>query len=166
MRFRGRFSIPQFDDKKFSDKFISQIQVEQRNAARAWLTAVIPKVPVWAGTARGTLKPLGRFLRVAVPISPVVVKPRLGPEVGAAKSSFKFARRGKRFIFLVENDVDHFIRNNFHEAPNPPFKLKTPTPWNAYEAGQEAYEAYIKEVIPKKLPRIKDFIKYKTLVIE
>lgn len=170
MKFRGRFSVPKLDAKKFSEALVTECQTQQKQAAREWLRAVIPKVPVWAGTSRGSLRPLGRFLRVAVPITPVArdtdLRNQNGIAYGASKSSFKFNRRGQRFIFSIDINVKHFIENNFHERPNPPYRLKEPTPWHALEAGQAAYEAYIRNVLPKRIPRIKNFIKFKTQVIE
>lgn len=169
MRFRGRFSIPKLDGKKFTEKLIDELQTQQRQAAREWLRAVIPKVPVWAGTARGSLQPLGRFLKVSVPINPVAKyadKIDNGIAYGASKSKFQFSRRGQRFVFTIDVGVEHFILNNFYKRPNPPFRLKEPTPWRAFEAGDDAYTAYIRDVLPKRVPRIKDYIKFTTKVIE
>jgi len=165
LKFRGRISFPKLDAAKYTQALEDAVETQMRQAAREWLRAVVPKVPVWAGTSRGSLQPLGRFLRVAIPINPLVQRKGAGPNVGASKSSFKFERIGRRFIFSVSTGVDHFIQNNFYEAPNPPFHLKEPTPWKAFEAGEEAYLKYIKENLTKKIPKIKNFIRYKTIVV-
>lgn len=165
IKFRGRLSFPKLDVTKYTEALEEAIETQIRQAAREWLRAVIPKVPVWTGTARGSLQPLGRFLRVAIPISPVARRKGMGPEVGASKGTFKFQRRGRRFVFTASSTVDHFIQNNFYQAPTPPFHLKEPTPWKAFEAGDEAFIRYIKANLVKRIPKLKEFIKYKTLVV-
>src|SRR6185436_6344475 len=108
MIFRGRLSFPKFDANRYSEALEKEIEVQIRQAAREWLRAVIPRVPVWAGTSRGSLQPLGRFLRVAIPIS---INPTsrgregVGPEVGAAESTFDFTSRERRFIFSWNTTV-------------------------------------------------------------
>lgn len=161
MVFRGRFSFPKLDAKKYTDALEQQCEIQIRQAAREWLRAVIPRVPVWTGTARGSLQPLGRFLRVAVPINPTVTRKGMGPGVGASQGSFKFEKRQRRFLFKFNTEVLHFQLNEFYKAP-PEFHLIHETPWHALVAGEEAFNKYVKEVLPKRIPKIKDFIKYKT----
>lgn len=161
--FRGRLSFPKLDVKKYTQALETQVETQMRQAAREWLRAVIPKVPIWTGTSQGTLQPLGRFLRFAIPITPVVNRPGKGPEVGANQSGFKFERRGHRFVFKFDTSVEYFIRNNFYNL-NPPFHLKTPGPYGAFEAGEAAFKRYLKEIAPKRIPKIKDFIRVKTQV--
>lgn len=169
MKFRGRLSFPKFDAKKYNDKLQEEVNAGLKTAAKEWLRAVIPKVPVWAGTSRGSLQPLGRFLKVAIPISPTVNGAKAknaGPEVGAAQGVFKFSREGKRFIFTAGSGVPHFITNNFYQVPNPPFRLKEKTPWRAFEAGDEAFKAYLSsDVFKRRIPKIKDFVKFETKVL-
>lgn len=165
IKFRGRLSFPKLDVTKYTEALEEAVETQIRQGAREWLRAVIPKVPVWTGTAKGSLQPLGRFLKVAIPISPVARRQGRGPAAGASQGSFKFQRVGRRFIFSAETTVDHFIQNNFYEAPSPPFHLKEPTPWKAFEAGDEAFIRYIKANLVKRVPKLKDFIRYKTLVI-
>ena len=166
MKFHGRLSVPKLDTNKFTAALEKQIAVQMRQAAREWLRAVIPKVPVWAGTSRGSLQPLGRFLRVAVPISPVAERKGQGPEVGASQGAFNFSRTGHRFVFSATTHVPHFVQNNFYNAPNPPFHLRNQTPWLAFQAGDEAFKKYITDHVAKRIPKIKDFISYKTKVIQ
>lgn len=164
LRFHGRLSYPKFDAAKYTQALEEACETQVRQAAREWLRAVIPHVPVWAGTSRGSLQPLGRFLKVAVPINPTApakaMRPSRGPEAGARQQHFKFSRRGRRFIFQFETTVAHFIQNEFYHAPNPPFKLINPTPWNAFKYGEAAFAAYMQNVVPKRIPKIKDYIKF------
>lgn len=161
MRFRGRLSLPKLDAERFTKAYQEAAETQVRQAARAWLRAVIPKVPVWAGTSRGTLQPLGRFLRVAVPIAVKVTLPGKGPSIGAAKSEFKFIRDGKRFYFRWGMDVEHFIQNEYYGAPpNIQKRLKNPTPWNAIKSGEDAFKEYMETLAKQRLPRLKDYIKF------
>ncbi len=96
----GRISFPQFDAQKWTDNLRARVETEMRNAAREWLRAVVPRVPVWTGTSAGTLMPLSRFLRAAIPAPvPEVTRKGRGVGVGEASSHFEFSRRGHRFYF-------------------------------------------------------------------
>lgn len=164
---RGRLSYPTFKIGLFNAALRAAAETQVRQAAREWLRAVIPLVPVWTGTARGTLQPLGRFLRIAVPISPVAVRKGMGPDVGASMTRpYYFNRVGDRFYFRFNTDVAHFIQNEFYNAPNPPFRLRHPTPWNAVEAGNRAFEAYLRTTLPQRIPKLRDYFKYKVVRIE
>ena len=163
---QGRLSFPRFDAKKFTDALRDLAEAQVRQAAREWLRAVIPKVPVFTGTARGTLMPLGRLIRVAVPISPKAVRPNRGPGVGASLTTGRyFYREGNRFYFRFNTDVSHFIYNNLQPAPDPPFRLINETPWYATQAGNEAFNRYLAEELPKraKLLRLRNFIKFESI---
>jgi hypothetical protein len=155
MLFKGRVSFPRLDVESYTEAMEAIVRTQMRQAAREWLRAVIPRVPVWTGMARGTLQPLGRFLKVAVPIHPVAVRPGMGPGVGARKSHFSFPERDHRFYFQWSTDVFHFIQNEFYQAPNPPFRLRHPTPWNAILAGKAAFDRYVAEVLPGRLRRVR-----------
>lgn len=163
--FRGRISVPTLDAKKFSDNLQKEMEAQIRQAARAWLRAVIPKVPVWAGTAQGSLKPLAQFLRVSLIISPRVVRPGLGPSVGAAKGGFNFTRVGQRYNFRFKTDVAHFLANEYNDMSSVKPNLIAPTPWDAFLAGKAAFDSYVKNTLPKRLPRVKDYINYKKISI-
>lgn len=54
--FFTRVDIDLIGYKKSLDKIMT---VQIRQAAREWLRAVIPRVPVYTGTSRGSLQPLG-----------------------------------------------------------------------------------------------------------
>jgi hypothetical protein len=141
-----------------------------RNAASEWLRAVIPKVPVYTGTSQGTLMPLARLVRVALHPSPRAVRPNLGPVVGASlapqtPAAYFPAPRDHVYLFKFTTDVAHFIYNNLQHAPNPPFNLLHETPWYATEAGNRAFNAYLRDEMPRrvKLLRLKDFISYSSI---
>ena len=161
---RCRLSYTQFKIGLFNAALRKVAEQQVRQAAREWLRAVIPRIPVFTGTARGTLQPLGRFLKVAVPISPIATRKDKGPNVGESRTRpYYFHRDGDRHYFRFNTDLGYFIQNEFYHAPNPPFKLTHPTPWNAIIEGNLAFEAYIKTTLPQRIPKIRDYFKFKTV---
>ncbi len=74
---KGFFTKLTLDPGRYTKTLDKSMNVQLRQAARAWLRAVILKVPVWTGMSRGSLRPLGAFLRVAVPISPVASRKKV-----------------------------------------------------------------------------------------
>lgn len=178
MRFTGRFTYIDFDPKTYKKSFDEAMEVQMRQAARAWLramlTAELPVVrrgtgsskgipPVWTGTARGTLIPLGRFLRVAIPISPKVRRPGRGPDVGAGKGKYNFDKSYDRYYFRFSTQLAWYTINEFNASDLP---LTHQTPWKGFEIGQKAFQDYCNTEMAKKLPKIRDSVKYKTRVIQ
>lgn len=151
-----------FDVKGFRKTVDAALQTQLRMAAREWLRAVIPRVPVYTGMSRGTLQPLGQFLRVAVPISPVASRPGYSIEGGAAASSFSFTKEGAYYYFTWNNEVLQYQINEFHRVPLP---LRHPTPWRSLDAGRRAFDAYVKNTIPKRIPRVNDFIRADSIIV-
>lgn len=141
------------------------MQVQLRQAARAWLRAVLVAVPVWTGTARGSLKPLGAYLRVAVPISPIAFRRGKGPEIGAGQSSFTFGTpKPGLYTFEFNEQVAHYLINEFNDVSEH-IHLTHPTPWESFQRGEEAFQKYVDDVLPGRLPRIEDFISQKQIKI-
>jgi hypothetical protein len=158
----GTVADVKFDVAGFRKSVDAAIEKSLRNAAQAWLRAVIPHVPVYTGTARGSLKPLGAFIKVAIPISPVAVRKGMGPDVGASKQEFSFTNTAGQHLFSYSTGVQHFITNNYYNVPLP---LRNPTPWGAFERGNEAFMKYLREDIPKRIPRVKPYITFKLITV-
>jgi hypothetical protein len=94
----------------------------------------------------------------------VATRPGRGPGVGEAKTRpYYFHREGDRFYFRFNTEVAHFLQNEFYHAPNPPFRLRHPTPWNAVLAGNAAFQAYMKTTLPQRIPKIRDCFKFKVV---
>lgn len=159
-------------DGKFTETLEKAIETMMRQAARAWLRAVIVKVAVWTGFALGSIKfargnggDLARFLNVAVPItragglkrtprwyySPSGERTEKRPENAGRYAQFSFTSGRHIFTFRFRDDVVHFMLNNFYDSVSPT------SPWNAIAAGHEAFKEYIKENI-HKLPKIGRYI--------
>jgi hypothetical protein len=154
----GTLQFLDFDKPGYLKTRDEALKVQMRNAAREWLKAVIPKVPVWTGTAIGTLQPLGRYLRVAVPISPVVERENKGPGFGDALGGFDFDDAGNTYTFEFTNFLAYFKFNDQNNANAYGFHLTHDSPWHAMDAGQAAFEKYIEDVLPQRMPNIADFI--------
>jgi hypothetical protein len=70
-------------NKKVEKKIKKIMEVQMRQAIRAFIRAAVPRIPVDTGMSRGSLMHLGRLLRVRVPIR--------------AKKSRVVTVRGKRY---------------------------------------------------------------------
>lgn len=159
---QGGFRIMKFKDREFRvtlDRVLGQII---REAAREWLRAVLVSVParggfpVLTGAAKSTLAPLGRLLRVAVPVSPVSgEKDRRG--LGESSQQFKIVddkiHGNKRYEYSFEwsTDLLHYYINEFYGVI--PY-----APWNTTGAGEAAFVSFVEEALNRRVPNIADYI--------
>ncbi len=160
MKTRIRLKSINIDSKRFTETLYKELETIMRNATRAWLRSVIEHVPVYLGTSRGSLVPLGQYLRVAIPITPAAhahPRPGLGPEAGAAQGFFEFKRLQKKIQFSFKTNVAHYIINEFTD-PRPEIHLTHDAPWHSFQFGREAFDRYLAENLKNRLPKIKDFI--------
>jgi len=161
---KGFFTKLTLDPGRYTKTLDKSMNVQLRQAARAWLRAVILKVPVWTGMSRGSLRPLGAFLRVAVPISPVASRKNYGIQAGANASAFKFSKEGTKYIFEFDEGVLHYTINEFYNV-KPPINLITPGPYGSFKAGELAFQTYVTDVLPGRLPRLEDIITTNRIVV-
>lgn len=145
-----------FDEKGFRKSVDMLMEQQMRMAARAWLRAVIPHVPVYTGMARGSLQPLGKFLKVSVPINPYAFRKGMGPAAGASKSLFSFTKTNGIYTFEFDSQVMHYKINEFYNVPLP---LIHPTPWRSFEYGNAAFQKYVSTALLRRIPRANNFIK-------
>ena len=172
MRLKGKLAIRKWSLKLLSRTLYTKLEVQHRQAVREWLRAVIAKVPVYTGTAKGTFKPLGRYLRVAVPVSPINTskkyfyykgkKYRLGLTAAEEYLTFSFKSRRTPFTYSYNFDYDiklpYLVWNDIQPGPSW-FPFKTPPPYYATNAGEAAYNKYLSEIAPTRLPKIGTFSK-------
>lgn len=155
------FRIMKFNGRRYLKTLDRRLGVIIRQAAREWLRAVLKSVParggfpVVTGAAKSTLVPLGRVLRVAVPVRPVGRKDRR--EEGENSSKFKIVDDSvggnKKYVYSFEwsTDLLHYYINEFYGyIPH--------APWNTTEAGEEAFVAYVEDALNRELPDISDHI--------
>lgn len=158
------FQTIHLDVTKWNKTLEDAIEVQMRQAARAWLREILPRIPVWAGTSRGVFLRVGYYLHVAVPINPVVNIKGLGPAWGLAHSDFEFKKVANSYRFTFSHGVDHLSLNDQYNM-RPPFNLKTPGPYKAFEAGERAFLEYLQKNLTKRVRNLREFTVTKELKI-
>jgi hypothetical protein len=153
-----------FNKEAYSKALDEVLDIQIRQAARAWLRAVYPLVPVWTGESRGSLIPLGQYLRIAIPIVRNPSADRHGyswrnEAHGIPKGHFNFEHLKTLVRFSFSTDVKQYIINE-ESNPNPPIHLIHSAPWKSFEAGREAFFAYLRENLSKKLPQLKKYVEF------
>lgn len=157
---RGQFINLKYDIDRHRKVLDQDLQVQMRQAARAWLRETILHVPIWTGMAMGSLKPLGRFLRVKIEIEP---NPRAKPRrdknqaAGEARQSFSFDSNGYNYAFRWTTDVLHYQLNEFHQS-GLNAHLAATTPWHSTQYGNKAWDDYIRDTLPKRIPKVTEFL--------
>lgn len=155
--YKAKIRTIEFKSKEFSEALREAVAVQTRQATREWLRAVVQRVPVYTGMARGSFLPLSRFLRVAVPINPVAQRNYGNPESGAAMSSYRFYWRRQTYTFTFNTEVPHYLINEINVGLGSP-PLRHPTPWHSLDAGKIAFFNYLESNLKEKVPRILDYI--------
>lgn len=152
--FNGRISYVALnvDVNKYSEYLEKEVNIQLRQAVRAWLRVLVEEgtIPVWTGTAKGVFIPLGRFLRIAVPISPIKNRKGFGPQVGANRSTFSFTRNGNSYSFEFIHGIEYLWDNDNYNM-SPPFNLTHPGPYHAFEKAGKAYDEYVDTYFEKRL---------------
>lgn len=168
-RLYGTVIVPKFDAIGYTNAVKKSIEIQFRKAAAAFVRAAIDPskgggVPVQTGMAKGSFLNIGRFLRVAVPISPRkrnqwYYPPNGGaripktPQTGAALSTQPadaFKWNNNRLSFEFETGVFHYTLNDLigiHRSP-----------WGTFAAGREAFIREMSEGLRQRLPNIGSFI--------
>jgi hypothetical protein len=143
-------------DGNYNKRLDDSFNILIRGAARAWLRAIITKIPIWTGFALGSVKFargkngfLAQYLNVAIPISTPQKYPKFYyhpsrvnrirkiPENASKFGQYNFSAQRKIFQFFFRSDVVHFIINDFYGS-------RVTGPWHSMEFAQLAFEEYIK----------------------
>lgn len=164
LEFSGELPHINFDRVAYTKKLDKTMGLIVREAARQWLRAILLSIPsrggfpVLTGAAKSTLVPLGRFLRVAVPVTPTVGV-RDGRyrgdrrAEGADSSEFEIVddKNGgidNGYSFEWSSDLLHYYINEFYTSNVPE------APWHTLEKGEQAFYDYVDWAIANKLPDI------------
>lgn len=115
--------VPEIRLTKTLDTVLGEII---REAARRWLRKFILHVPAETGMARGTLRPLGQFLRLAVPIRPTR-KPYYSKleggiqsiESGEAANDFTITDTNFVYEFQWSTSILHYYYSKFYNGSAP-----------------------------------------------
>jgi hypothetical protein len=164
-RFTGAFFGLKFAKAPFSKKVDEAIKVLIRNAAREWLRAMIVRIPVWTGQARGAVKfargpngNLAKYLNVSIPIVPRETRKGKNAQTGGRQGQYTFRSGQHVYRFFFRSDVIYYIHNDFfvrHDADRVREQIRSP--WRSLETGSKAFEEFL-ERNKKNLPRIQDAI--------
>lgn len=164
IQLKGVFTELYLDVGRYTKTLDKTMNVQMRQAARAWLRAVIVNVPVWTGMSRGSYMPLGAFLRVKIPIVPSTsphaqsaIRQGRTAQAGADASDFKFDKNGTKYRFEFDMGVPSYAINEYFNV-KPPINLITPGPWHSFRAGEQAWEDYVRNEMPKRFPRVEQVI--------
>jgi hypothetical protein len=169
-----KISLPILDSVKFIKAVIKKLEIEHRQAVRVWLRKVLENTPTYTGTARGTYKPLGRILNVAV--RPGSIKQRAKQKLfityrdkkfrtgfaeGANYSEYSMSIAGSdkkiTYTFTFTHKLPYILWNEMFSAP-PGFTLPSNPPWFALKQAEEAFFEYV-FTIPSRLPKLKFDVK-------
>jgi len=158
IRVRGSKFKFKFNRTAFSQAMQKRLGVAIRQAARAFLRAAVREVPIQTGEARGSLQPLGKFLRVAVPIPGA--KPRSGKNAGTGAAQtvgplIRVTPTSASFTFTTE--VFHYFLNDLHQFTYGSDKKQTP--WRSFEIGFDAFKREMNVQIARQIPNVFDFLK-------
>lgn len=160
------------DAKRLTQKFEEAVRLSAEAAAREWLRAVIPHVPVATGMARGSLLPLGRYLRMYIPIKAPNTEPgrvfrkrKVRISEGEALGSHKHPlvyHRNQYGIYAVTFQWNTLVPHWAGLGMVPLEDYHNPRgnwpPWKAVAAGNAAYLKKFESEIVKRLPKLSDFI--------
>jgi len=142
-RFFGTIQKIELVKEKLTKKVGERLEATLRNAAREFVRAVLVEIPVQTGEAAGSLIPLGRLLRVAIPITPSRFQSGKNPNTGAAQSSYKFDNSFPKYRFEFEAGVIHYTLNEFGLNVGPYGPDKKQPPWKTFEKGRSAFLDYL-----------------------
>lgn len=128
-----------------------------REAAREWLRAVIKAVPsrggfpVLTGMAKSTLKPLSRFLRVAIGSTSPQPGFKSRESDGEKLSRFKITDDKSNpgsFVYEFEwsNEVLHYYLNEYYEI-----STVSSSPWFTEAQGESAFLQYVEQALNDRM---------------
>lgn len=150
---------------KEMDRIIGQIF---REAAREWLRAfLLEGVPVETGMAKAGLQPLGRFLRVAVPISPKR-KPYYSKleggrqSIGLGHDKSRFFLKDDRtnpleFVHEFEwsSEILHYYLKEFYNGTSQAGE-------EAIVSAETAFIAHLEDALVRRLPKLEEYVDFET----
>ena len=184
LHLKGTLATPKFQLVKFTKVLKSAMEIQQRQAIRAWLRAVLSKTPTYTGTARGTYRPIARVIgKVAVRPGSISKQARakiasgtriqgknynLGFNAGGQYSDHsitqKYSKVLLRYEFIFQQDLPYAVWNDIYPAPAW-ITLPSNPPWHALDAGRDAWEQYMQTEAPKHVPNANQFISFKRVKV-
>lgn len=162
-RIYGTVDILNFDDKGYTKAVREAMEVQFRQAARAFVRAAIVRIPVQTGMAKGAFLNIGRYLRVAVPISPTRFFQKYKLPGGGyipknAESGALLTTQPENMITWKDTRLSFEIDSEiFHLTLQDLIGYNSPTsPWGAFLAGRVAFLEEMRN-LKNRLPKIKSY---------
>jgi len=170
LKLKSTVQLMKVDGLKGHNELDKFFQRQLRNATREWLKAVLLKVPEYTGTARGTFKPLGRELKVAVGKGVSYYDSKFERQRQAKLKKGYIIIQGERFsvgsgsnnyaeyelrynypmyTFIFDEKLPYVLWNDISPAPKW-ITLPSNPPWAAFDAGKRAFKTYLKFDMPKR----------------
>lgn len=177
LKISGKISRLKFDAKKYRLAVAKQLKEEQRRAVAAWVRAVAYNIPIYTGTARGTIAPVGKTVNEII----AVVGNKTGKETfvykgrtyplgfieggGYQKHSLRVDSSGDTltYTFRFLETLPYVVWNS--RFPAPAWMNTKNTPWHALQKGVAAYVQYAKNEIPKNIPKHTRFLRVKIIKV-
>jgi hypothetical protein len=182
MKVKGQVALFKGNSERLFAAALKIAIEENKKAVAQWLKVVLTYIPTYTGTARGTLRPVGRQVKVAVSkFGPAGAKGDLrrakkkkkivykgktftaGFVAGGkhAKATLTSVRKGNEIVntFEYTNNLGYVIYNEQNTQP-PGFKLPSNPPWRYNLKAVTAWKKYILIQVPKRLPSPLKFVKF------
>lgn len=167
----GKLTPYTFDEVKFTKTLDREMGIILRGAIKVWIRVVLHSIknaphtvgdsfPIQTGAAKATIRPIARYVKVAVPIRPAPKRPNLISK-GESSTSFnvqddKTSPMTFEYRFDWSTDLEHFVLNEFNKVA----RVRSTTPWHSTVAAHKAVKIYIRQEVKKRLRqiKIKDYI--------
>lgn len=150
---------------RFSKALDDFLQVQTRNAIRAWTRAMVKEIPTYTGMSRGALIAVANLGNLGLrgitnSINPVHPVPG-AIDKGTAESFALIITERNQYTFVFNTKVPQFVINEFTRGLGNPPLLKQ-TPWGSLLIGAQAYHNSLQTAIKKYRPRINQYFTVQT----
>lgn len=147
MKFTGQFLGAKIDIDKYQQQLQEAMIDALEEGARIWLQAVVGRVPLWSGMARGSLIELRELVSGKIAFSPLKAKSRVpaGRSLGTAEPNYE----QDKVTITITTDVPHYTEQEYRSGVSPT------APWHSLMAGATAFKSYAestKFLMPKLKP--------------
>ena len=147
MKFTGQFLGAKIDIDKYQQQLQEAMIDALEEGARMWLQAVVGKVPLWSGMARGSLLELRELVSGKIVFTPLKARSRVpsGRSLGTAEPNYE----KDKVTLTITTNVPHYTAQEYRSGISPS------APWHSLMAGAVAFKTYAesrKFLIPKLKP--------------
>jgi hypothetical protein len=140
LKFYGQFLGARIDLPSYREQLKEAMMHRLHEAADAWLQAVLGKVPLWSGMARGSLLELSELVNGTVVLTPLKAKSRIpeGKALGTAIEEID----NDRVTITIKTNVPHYNLQEYSSSRSPT------SPWQSLQAGASAFNKSVADFKP------------------